>query len=75
MDVIEDKMQYESQDEKDAEVDSPDSDCNPYYNETINDDLYEEHFASDDDDNSSYFEGFYMYETYINNGNNVYLVV
>ena len=54
MDGTEDELLYESEDE--AEVDSPDSDWDPY-DETVNDDVYDELFASDDDDSSS-FEGF-----------------
>ena len=54
IDGTEDELLYESEDE--FEVDSPDSDWDPY-DETVNDDVYDELFASDDDDSSS-FEGF-----------------
>ena len=57
MDVTDDELLYESEDENEAEVDSPDSDWDPYYDETANDDLHDELFASDDDDSSN-FEGF-----------------
>ena len=57
MDGTEDKLLYESEDENEAEVDSPDSDWYHYYNENVNDDLCDERFASDDDGSSNY-EGF-----------------
>ena len=63
MDRTEDEQLCESENENEAEVDSPDSDSDTYYNENVNDDLYDELFASGDDD-SSHFEGPYVYETY-----------
>ena len=47
-----------------AEVDSPDSVWDPNYDESVNDYLYDDQFASDDDDSSN-FIGLYMYGTYI----------
>ena len=45
---------YESEDENEAEVDSPDTDWDLYYDETVNDDLYDELIALDDDDSSNF---------------------
>ena len=53
MDGTEDDLLYESEDEE--EVDSPDPTWDPY-DETVNDDVYDELFVSDDDDDS--FDGF-----------------
>ena len=53
MDDTEDELLYESEDEKEAEVDSHDSDWDPYYDETVND-LYDELFASNYDDSSNF---------------------
>ena len=50
-------MLYESEDENESEVDSLDSDWDPYYDETVNDDLHNE-LSSSDDDNCRNFEGF-----------------
>ena len=38
-----------------TQIDSPDSDWEPYYDEIVNNDLHDELFAADDD--SSNFEG------------------
>ena len=59
MDGMEDDMLWETDDDE-AEVDSPESDWNPY-DESVNNelkDVYDQLFASDDQD--SEFEGFYM---------------
>ena len=53
MDDTEDELLHESEDENEANVDSPDSDCDPYYDETVNNEI----FASVDDDSSN-FDGF-----------------
>ena len=45
---------YESENENEGEIDSPDSDWNPYYDETVTDYLHDELFASDDDDSSNF---------------------
>ena len=45
MDGKEDELLYECEDENENEVDSPDSDWDPYYDETVNDDLYVERFV------------------------------
>ena len=55
MDCAEDELLYESEDENEVEVHSPDSDWGPYYNETVNDDLYDKLFASNDDDSSNFW--------------------
>ena len=47
--MAEDELLYESEDENEAEVDSPDSDWDPYYDETVNYDLHDELLASGDD--------------------------
>ena len=57
IDGTEDELLYKSEEENDVEVDPPDSDWDSYYDETVNDDLYDELYASDDDDSSN-FEGF-----------------
>ena len=57
IDGIEGELLYQSEDENEAEVDSPDSDWDPYYDETVNVDLHDELFASDDYDSSN-FVGF-----------------
>ena len=44
MDGTEDELLYGSEDDNESEVDSSDSDWDPYYNETIIDDLYDELF-------------------------------
>ena len=62
MDDTEYELLYESEDENEAEVDSPDSDCDPYHDETVNDDLHDELFASDDDDSSN-FEGYILMQS------------
>ena len=56
MDGIDGELLYESEDENEAKVDSPDSDWDPYYDKTVNDDLHDEHLASDNDVTSK-FEG------------------
>ena len=57
IDGTQDELLYESEDENEAEVDSLDSDWDPYYDETVNDDLHDER-SSSDDNNSRNLEGF-----------------
>ena len=71
MDGTEDELLCESDDENIAEVDSTDMDWGPYYDETVNDDLCDELFASDDDGSSKD----YRYMQQINTGNSVELVI
>ena len=49
MDGTEDELLYESEDENIVKVDFPNSHWDPYYDETVNDNLNDGLFASDDD--------------------------
>ena len=74
MDGTENELLCESEDENETENDSPESDWDHYCEETVNDDLYDELFSSDDDDSSNFLLC-QMYEKYINTCKNVYLVI
>ena len=57
-----------------VEVDSPDSVWDPNYDETVNDDLYDDQCASDDYDSRNFIL-LYMHGTYIYAASNVYLII